>query len=89
MVQHLVTALQGLMYHIEYLLEARETGQADSLALEMKQSVHAWRESIESIFEKWSDDPCSEPAADLEQRLAAGLSVLERRIDASIEQADR
>ena len=26
---------------------------------------------------------------DLEQRLAAGLSVLERRIDASIEQADR
>lgn len=88
-VQRLVTTLQELMYRIEYLLEARETGQAESLAREMKQSVHAWRESIESIFVKWSENPGSEPAVDLEQRLAAGLSVLERRIDASIEQADR
>lgn len=88
-VQHLVTALQGLMYRIEYLLEARESRQAEALAREMQQSVHAWRENIESMFIKWSGNPGSEPAADLEQRLAAGLSVLEQRIDAAIEQADR
>jgi uncharacterized membrane protein YccC len=88
-VQSLVTTLQGLMYRIEYLLEARETGQADALARGMKQSVHAWRERIESIFVKWSDNPGIEPAVDLEQRLAAVLSVLEQRIDATIEQADR
>jgi uncharacterized membrane protein YccC len=88
-VQRLVTTLQELMYRIEYLLEARETGQAESLAREMKQSVHAWRESIESIFVKWSENPGSEPAVDLEQRLAAGLSVLEQRIDTAIEQVDR
>ena len=88
-VQHLVTALQALMYRIEYLLEARESHQAEALAREMTQSVHAWRESIESIFEKWSDNPGSEPAVDLEQRLAVGLSILEQRIDAVIEQVDR
>ena len=88
-VQSLVTTLQGLMYRIEYLLEARETSQAESLAREMKQSAHAWRESIESIFVKWIDNPGSESAADLEQRLAAGLGELEQRIDATIEQADR
>jgi hypothetical protein len=88
-VQSLVTTLQGLMYRIEYLLEARETRQAESLAREMKQSVHAWRESIESLFVKWSDNPGSAPATDLEQRLAAVLSVLEQRIDAIIEQPDR
>jgi uncharacterized membrane protein YccC len=88
-VQQLVTNLQGLMYRIEYLLEARESHQAEALAREMKQSVHAWRESIESLFVKWSADPGSESAADLEQRLAATLSVLEQRIDATIEQADR
>jgi uncharacterized membrane protein YccC len=88
-VQSLVTTLQGLMYRIEYLLEARETRQAESLAREMTQSVHAWRESIESIFVKWSDNPGSESAVDLEQRLAAVLSVLEQRIDATVEQADR
>jgi hypothetical protein len=77
------------MYRIEYLLEARETRQAESLALEMTQSVHAWRESIESIFVKWSDNPGSESAVDLEQRLAAVLSALEQRIDATVEQADR
>jgi uncharacterized membrane protein YccC len=88
-VQSLVTTLQGLMYRIEYLLEARETRQAESLAREMKQSVHAWRESIESLFVKWSGNPGSEPAVDLEQRLAAMLSELEQRIDATIEQAGR
>ena len=88
-VQHLVTALQGLMYRIEYLLEARESRQAEALAREMQQSVHAWRENIESMFVKWSENPGSEPAVDLEQRLAAELSVLEQRIDATIEQADR
>jgi uncharacterized membrane protein YccC len=88
-VQHLVTALQGLMYRIEYLLEARESRQAEALAREMQQSVHFWRENIESMFVKWSENPGSEPAADLERRLAAGLSVLEQRIDAAIEQADR
>jgi uncharacterized membrane protein YccC len=87
--QSLVTTLQGLMYRIEYLLEARETRQAESLAREMTQSVHAWRESIESIFVKWSGNPGSEPAVDLEQRLAAVLSVLEQRIDAIIAQPDR
>ena len=88
-VQRLVTTLQALMYRIEYLLEARDARQAESLAREMTQSVHAWRESIESIFVKWSDNPGSESAVDLEQRLAAGLNVLEQRIDATIEQADR
>lgn len=88
-VQSLVTTLQGLMYRIEYLLEARETRQAESLAREMTQSVHAWRERIESIFVKWSGNPGSEPAVDLEQRLAAVLSVLEQRIDAIIAQPDR
>ena len=88
-VQRLVTTLQGLMYRIEYLLEARDARQAEALAREMTQSVHAWRESIESIFVKWSDDPGSESVADLEQRLAAGLCVLEQRIDATIEQVDR
>lgn len=88
-VQRLVTTLQGLMYRIEYLLEARDARQAESLAREMTQSVHAWRESIESIFVKWSDNPGSAPAVDLELRLAAGLSVLEQRIDATIEQVDR
>ena len=88
-VQSLVTTLQGLMYRIEYLLEARETSQAESLAREMKQSVHAWRESIESIFVKWSDNPGSEPAVNLEQRLSDALGELEHRIDATIEQADR
>jgi uncharacterized membrane protein YccC len=88
-VQQLVTNLQGLMYRIEYLLEARESHQAEALAREMTQSVHAWRESIESIFVKWSDNPGKESAVDLEQRLATTLRVLEQRIDTTVEQADR
>jgi uncharacterized membrane protein YccC len=88
-VQNLVTTLQGLVYRIEYLLEAREFRQAEALAREMKQSVHAWRERIESLFVIWSGNPGSEPAVDLEQRLAALLSVLEQRIDAIIAQPDR
>jgi uncharacterized membrane protein YccC len=88
-VQNLVTTLQGLVYRIENLLEARETGQAESLAREMQESVHAWRARIESLFVKWSGNPGIEPAVDLEQRLAAVLSVLEQRIDAIIAQPDR
>ena|GEM_PF-1149761 len=88
-VQHLVTALQGLMYRIEYLLEARESRQAEALAQEMQQSLHAWRESIESMLMKWSENPGSQPAADLERHLATGLSALETRIEATIEQAGR
>ena len=88
-VQNLVMTLQGLMYRIEYLLQARENCQLETRAREMKQSIHAWRESIVSIFVRWSDNPGSVSSVDLEQRLAAGLSVLEQRIDAVIEQADR
>ena len=88
-VRHLVTALQGLKYRIEYLLETRETGQSGSLVREIKPSALTGLESIESIFVKWSDNPGSEPAVDLEQRLAARLGVLEQRIDATIAQLDR
>jgi hypothetical protein len=88
-VQNLVTTLQGLVYRIENLLEAREPRQAESLAREMQESVHAWRERIESLFVKWSGNPGSVPAVDLEQRLAAVLSVLEQRIDAITAQPDR
>jgi hypothetical protein len=84
-----VTTLQGLVYRIENLLEARESRQAESLAREMQESVHAWRARIESLFVKWSGNPGIEPAVDLEQRLAAVLSVLEQRIDAIIAQPDR
>jgi len=85
----LVTSLQGLVYRIEYLLDARKTRQAESLAGALGESVHAWREKIESLFIEWSDNPSSEPAVDLEQRMAAVLSELEQRIDAAIERADR
>jgi len=88
-VHDLVTTLQGLMYRIENLLVTRATRQAETLAREMQQSVHAWRENIESLFIKWSTDPGSMPSTDLEQRLAVELSELEQRIDAAIEQADR
>jgi len=88
-VRRLVTTLQGLNYRIEYLLETRETRQPGSFAREMKQSVHAWLASIESIFVSWSDTPGSESAVDLEQRLLAELGELEQRIDATIAQVDR
>ena len=88
-VHDLVTTLQGLMYRIENLLVTRATRQAETLAREMQQSVHAWRENIESLFIQWSTDPGSMPSTDLEQRLAVELSELEQRIDAAIEQADR
>jgi uncharacterized membrane protein YccC len=88
-VRRLVTGLHGLKYRIEYLLETRDTRQPGSLAREMKPNAHAWLESIESIFVSWSDNPGSEPAVDLEQRLAAELGVLEQRIDTTIAQLDR
>jgi hypothetical protein len=88
-VQSLVTTLQGLVYRIEYLLEIRESYQAEALTQEIKQSLHDWREDIESLLVEWSTNPGSESATDLEQRLAAGLSVLEQRIDAIIEQPGR
>jgi uncharacterized membrane protein YccC len=88
-VQSLVTTLQGLVYRIEYLLEIRESYQGEALTREIKQSLHDWREDIESLLVEWSTNPGSESATDLEQRLAAGLSVLEQHIDAIIEQPGR
>jgi hypothetical protein len=88
-VQLLVMSLQDLVNRIDYLLEASDTPQAESLAREMKPSVRAWRSSIESLFVEWAANPGSKPAVGLEQRLAARLGKLEQRIDATIEQADR
>ncbi len=87
-VQSLVTALRGLVYRVENLLETSSARQAEALTQEMRQDIRTSSASIVSAFMKWSENPEAGPVADLEKRLAGGLDRLEERIDQTLGRAD-
>ena len=87
-VQLLVTTLQGLVYRMNYLIEAADTPRTDSRISQVHQGLESWRSAIESLFIQWSDNPGSKPVVDLEQRLEKKLGLLERKIDSIVESLD-
>jgi uncharacterized membrane protein YccC len=88
-VQMLVNSLQALALRLKDLADMRKHPQATSLVQELMDDVRAWRMAIQELFQKWSDDPASEPADDLQNRLSAKLNEMENRIDWTLGQADQ
>jgi len=83
-VQTLVNSLQVLALRIKDLLDARESQQSTLLLRELSDDVRAWRMAIEALFQRWSDNPETEPELDLQERLAIGLNRLETRINRTL-----
>ena len=88
-VQTLVNSLAALALRIKDLVDAHEYPQASLLVRELLDDVKAWRMTIEGLFQKWSDDPASEPDGDLQDRLAAKLKEMETRINRTLSRAEQ
>ena len=46
--------------------------------------MRAWRMAIEALFQNWFDDPASELAGDLQNRLVAKLEEMETHINQTL-----
>ena len=87
-VQDLVTSLQTLVYRLNELYDAGNSGQAVSLMRALDEDIQAWRNGIEDTFMKWSRHPDVDAAADLQDSLAKWLDSLEARIEAVLTETD-
>jgi uncharacterized membrane protein YccC len=88
-IQTLVNSLHALALRLKDLLSARENPQSTLLARELIEDVRAWRIAIETLFQRWSDNPVTEPDADLQEQLALKLNVMEARIDQTLTLAEQ
>jgi len=88
-VQTLVNSLHGLALRIKDLLNARENPQSTLLVRELIDDVRAWRTAIEDLFQRWSDNPATEPDVDLQERLTIEMKAMETRIDQTLTQAEQ
>jgi hypothetical protein len=88
-IQTLVNSLHALGLRLKDLLSARENPQSTLLARELIEDVRAWRIAIETLFQRWSDNPVTEPDADLQEQLALKLNVMEARIDQTLTLAEQ
>jgi len=88
-VQTLVNSLHVLALQVKDLLNARENPQSTLLARELIDDVRAWRMAIEELFQRWSDNPATEPEVDLQERLALEMKAMETRIDQTLTLAEQ
>ena len=88
-VQTMVNSLHVLALRIKDLLNARENPQSTLLVRELIDDVRSWRMAIEALFQRWSDNPATEPDVDLQERLALELNAMETRIDQTLTLADQ
>jgi hypothetical protein len=84
-VQSLVVSLQALSYRLSALLKARQQPQAAEVAEQLTQDVRQWRQAMQTLFQRWSEDPAAAPQTNLEQRLNDRLAALEQRISETFE----
>ena len=83
-VQTLVNSLHEVAWRIKDLLNAGESPQSTLLVRESIDDVKVWRMAIEALFQRWSDNPATEPDVDLQERLALELKAVETRIDQTL-----
>jgi len=88
-VQTLVNSLHVLAIRIKDLLNARENPQSTLLVRELVDDVKAWRRAIEALFQRWSDNPATEPDVDLQEELALEMNAIETRIDQTLTLAEQ
>ena len=87
-VQALTTALQGLAYRMQELLEARDNPQAELLVRELLADFRAWRVKVQGTFNSLSQDPTATPAVEkLREGLAGILGHMEQRIQETLDKA--
>ena len=55
----------------------------------MRDDIHDWSENIEKAFDHWSKEPSTTPAVDLRDRLSSWLTVLEARINDTLDRSDK
>jgi hypothetical protein len=87
-VQSLVARLQALSYRMEELLDAGKARQSALLTRVLGDDIRALRQGFERTFKHWSAEFGTAPADDAHDRLAAGRSALEARIDEALAQHD-
>ncbi|MEE4605157.1 MAG: FUSC family protein [Desulfobacteraceae bacterium] len=88
-VQILVNSLHALALRIKDLLNARENPQSTLLVRELIDDARTWRRAIETLFQRWSDNPATEPDTDLQEKLALKLKAMETRIDQTLTLAEQ
>ncbi len=88
-VQTLVNSLHVLALRIKDLLNARENPQSKLFVRELIDDVRTWRVALEALFQRWSDNPATEPDVDLQERLELQLNAMETRIDQTLTLADQ
>jgi hypothetical protein len=84
-VQALVVTMHALSFRISALVEARQQPQAAEVAEHLTQDVRQWRQAIQALLQRWSEEPAVAPETNLEQRLQDRLTALEQRISEAFE----
>jgi len=79
-VHDLTASLQAIAYRINDLLDMREPERANPLVQELLGDLRDWRLAVLAVVRHWAADPGAPPPGDIEQRLAARIENLERRI---------
>ena len=86
-VQALVTSLQSLTYHIQQLIEERDSPQAQFLVQQLLKDFRAWRLRVQASFQRLSGDPAVAERKVFRTRLDEALEHLEERIKVALSQA--
>ena len=79
-VQVLMTSLQALTYHLQQLLDERDSPQAHSLVQELLEDFHNWRLGVQASFQQLAEAPAVGERETLRIRLDEFLGHLESRM---------
>jgi len=86
-VQALVTSLQSLTYHMQQLIEERDSPQAQFLMQQLLKDFRAWRLRVQATFQRLSGAPAVGERKAFRARLDEALEHLEERIKVALSQA--
>jgi hypothetical protein len=86
-VRALTTQLEALTYRMQELMDARGSPLARFLVGELRTDVRAWRLRVREAFRAWSRGLTPAPADVLADRLTERLTLLERRIEETMNKA--
>ncbi len=87
-VRDLAATLEAIAFQVNELLDGRDANRGNPLFLKLLDDLRAWRLAIRQVAHHWAEDPGAPPPGDLQQRLAARIADLEKRIGEARDQFD-
>jgi len=79
-VHDLAASMQAIAFRITELMDTREPEKANPLVLALLDDLRDWRLAARDVVRHWAEDPGRPPPVDIDDRLAARIEQMERRI---------